>query len=132
MKQISMLVVLLSCFVIHAAAQPSPCNLKGRWKNELGSTMSISATSNEGHFSGTYLTSVTASNNTILESSITGYQQRNDSSIFGFTVNWAFTNSITVFTGQCFISVSGRRFLQTTWLLRTESNNIKDNWMQTR
>ncbi|XP_056408400.1 avidin-like [Hyla sarda] len=130
MKQISVLVVLLSCWSICAAAEPAACNLKGQWKNDLGSNITIAAVSQNGVFSGTYLTAVSATNNTIVESPLIGYQQL-DGSSFGYTVKWEFSSSITVFTGQCFITETGP-VLKTMWLLRSESENIKDDWKQTR
>ncbi|PKK17527.1 avidin [Columba livia] len=78
---------------------------------------------------------------------------------FGFTVNWNFTgaspspaslqypqsslilpvmfpndppiNSITVFTGQCFVDDGGKETLKTMWLLRSAADNIKDDWKAT-
>ncbi|XP_044147574.1 avidin-like [Bufo gargarizans] len=130
MKATSVLAVLLSCVTICAAAKK--CSLTGQWKNDLGSNMTISAISEKGEFSGAYLTSVSSTNKTILTSPLIGYQQLNGSPTFGFTVKWLFTSSITVFTGQCFINETGQPTLQTTWLLRSESGNIKDTWSQTR
>ncbi|XP_040277434.1 avidin-like isoform X2 [Bufo bufo] len=129
MKATSVLAVLLSCVTICAAAK---CSLTGQWKNDLGSNMTISAISDEGEFSGAYLTSVSATNKTILTSPVIGYQQLNGSPTFGFIVKWSFTSSISVFAGQCFINKTGQPTLQTTWLLRSESGDIKDNWSQTR
>ncbi|XP_073511126.1 avidin-like [Phyllobates terribilis] len=131
MEQISVLVGLLSCLMMSTAVESVKCNLEGQWKNDLGSNMTISMVSTNGLFKGLYLTAVSATNKTIVESPLIGYQQLNDSPSFGFTVKWAFTNSITVFTGQCFIRETGQPILQTTWLLRSEGD-IKDNWQQTR
>ncbi|XP_040277433.1 avidin-like isoform X1 [Bufo bufo] len=153
MKATSVLAVLLSCVTICAAAKGEKscssdgvtqlpcssqvtallaCSLTGQWKNDLGSNMTISAISDEGEFSGAYLTSVSATNKTILTSPVIGYQQLNGSPTFGFIVKWSFTSSISVFAGQCFINKTGQPTLQTTWLLRSESGDIKDNWSQTR
>ncbi|KAM3937267.1 avidin-like [Leptodactylus fuscus] len=132
MKQMSVLVVLLSCLSICAAAKILQCDLAGQWKNDLGSKMTIRSIAENGKFSGSYLTSVSATNNTIIESPITGYQQLHNSPTFGFIVKWKFSDSITVFTGQCFINETGKPVLHTAWLLRSKSANVKDNWMQTR
>ncbi|KAG9468217.1 hypothetical protein GDO78_023224 [Eleutherodactylus coqui] len=131
MKPTSVLVVLLSCWMTCAAAQLAQCNLAGQWKNNLGSNMTISVLS-DGMLSGSYLTSVSTTNKTIVESPLVGYQQLNGHPTFGFTVQWAFSNSITVFTGQCYRDESGKLFLKTMWLLRSESEEIKDDWAKTR
>ncbi|XP_075710978.1 avidin-like [Rhinoderma darwinii] len=132
MKPISVLVVVLSCWMICAAAQNAQCSLTGQWKNGLGSNMTISDISGNGTFSGSYLTAVSDTNKTIVQSPLIGYQQFTDSPSFGFTVKWNFTSSITVFTGQCFIDKTGRPVLKTIWLLRSDSGTIKDDWKQTR
>ncbi|XP_069820742.1 avidin-like [Dendropsophus ebraccatus] len=131
MTQVSVLAVLLSCLSICAAAKPKECDLTGQWMNDLGSDITISDIKTNGAFSGTYLTAVSATNNFIRESPVTGYQQ-NNSSTFGFTVKWTFSDSITVFTGQCFLNETGHPVLKTTWLLRSETENIRDDWKQTR
>nr|CAO91680.1 CpAvd43N76M protein [synthetic construct] len=51
---------------------------------------------------------------------------------FGFTVNWKFSESTTVFTGQCFIDRNGKEVLKTMWLLRSSVNDIGDDWKATR
>ncbi|XP_073536433.1 avidin-like [Phyllobates terribilis] len=131
MVQILALVGLLSCLMMSTAVESAQCNLEGQWKNDEDSNMTISSVDSNGLFTGTYLTAVSTTNNTIVASALIGLQQLNDSPTFGFTVKWAFTTSITVFTGQCFLSAAGKPILQTTWLLRSESD-IKDNWKQTR
>ncbi|KAG8598436.1 hypothetical protein GDO81_002615 [Engystomops pustulosus] len=132
MEQIVALVAALSCLTICAAAKPAQCNLTGQWMNNLGSNMTISAVSRNGLFSGVYLTAVSATNKTIMESPLIGYQQLKGSPTIGFTVKWTFSDSITVFTGQCFINGKGRPVLLMSWLLRSDSDNIKDDWKQTR
>ncbi|PIO28226.1 hypothetical protein AB205_0129510 [Aquarana catesbeiana] len=86
----------------------------------------------DGTFSGRYLTTVSSTNTTIVKSPLIGYQQLTDLPSFGFTVKWLFINSITVFTGQCFLNTSGQRVLQTSWLLRSETQDPQNNWSQTR
>ncbi|PKU38550.1 avidin-like [Limosa lapponica baueri] len=41
-------------------------------------------------------------------------------------------DSITVFTGQCFVDEDGREVLKTMWLLRSRVDNVKDDWKATR
>ncbi|CAJ0949895.1 unnamed protein product, partial [Ranitomeya imitator] len=62
-----------------------------------------------------------------LGSNMTISTREKDSPTFGFTVKWKFS----VFAGQCFISETGQPILQAIWLLRSESDDIKDNWKQT-
>ncbi|XP_069607196.1 avidin-like [Ranitomeya imitator] len=132
MEQILALVGLLSCLMMSTAVESAKCNLEGQWKNDLGSNMTISSVDSNGQFAGTYLTAVSVTNKTIVKSPLIGFQQEKDSPTFGFTVKWKFSDSITVFAGQCFISETGQPILQAIWLLRSESDDIKDNWKQTR
>ncbi|KAJ7425462.1 avidin-like protein [Pitangus sulphuratus] len=41
-------------------------------------------------------------------------------------------DSITVFTGQCFLDKDGEEVLKTMWLLRSRVDDIKDDWKATR
>ncbi|KAK4816140.1 hypothetical protein QYF61_011533 [Mycteria americana] len=41
-------------------------------------------------------------------------------------------DSVTVFTGQCFVDEKGREVLKTMWLLRSSVGNIMDDWKATR
>ncbi|KFQ80354.1 Avidin-related protein 4/5, partial [Phoenicopterus ruber ruber] len=41
-------------------------------------------------------------------------------------------DSITVFTGQCFVAEDGKEILKTMWLLRSHVDNIKNDWKATR
>ncbi|CAN2391774.1 Avidin-like, partial [Pristimantis euphronides] len=97
MNQISLLAVLLSCFMMCTATKLAQCNLKGQWMNNLGSNMTISDVSNDGKLTGTYLTAVSTTNKTIVKSPLIGYQQLNDSPTFGFTVQWQFTGKVIFF-----------------------------------
>ncbi|NXN69657.1 AVID protein, partial [Himantopus himantopus] len=111
------------------------CVLTGRWINDLGSNMTIGALNGKGEFTGSYHTAVTATTNEIQLSPLQGSQHRiNQKSqpTFGFTVNWSFSDSITVFTGQCFVDENGKEILKTMWLLRSSVDSIKDDWKATR
>ncbi|KFO89742.1 Avidin, partial [Buceros rhinoceros silvestris] len=82
-------------------------------------------------------TAVTATNNKILESPLQGSQHSTNQKshpTFGFTVNWSFSDSVTVFTGQCFCFVDedGEEILKTMWLLRSQVDSMKDDWKATR
>ncbi|KAM3655791.1 avidin-like [Ammospiza maritima maritima] len=112
------------------------CSLTGRWVNDLGSKMNISPVNKNGGFTGSYHTAVTATSNEIKESPLQGSMQRSPNQkgqpTFGFTVNWSFSDSITVFTGQCFVDDNGEEVLKTMWLLRSHEENIKNDWKATR
>ncbi|XP_075036123.1 avidin-like [Mixophyes fleayi] len=132
MTLLTLLGLVLSCLTLCTDGALAQCSLTGQWENDLGSTMTISDVSTNGGFSGTYLTAVTSTNKTIESSYLSGYQQLNELPTFGFTVRWNFSDSITVFTGQCYSNEAGDRVLHTTWLLRSHGQNAEDNWMQTR
>ncbi|NXB10543.1 AVID protein, partial [Cnemophilus loriae] len=112
------------------------CNLTGRWVNDLGSNMTIKTVNANGVFAGSYHTAVTATSNEIKESPLQGSLQKSPNQkgqpTFGFTVNWSFSDSITVFTGQCFVDDDGKEVLKTMWLLRSRVENIKSDWKATR
>ncbi|XP_058846106.1 avidin-like isoform X1 [Acipenser ruthenus] len=108
------------------------CDLKGKWKNELGSNMTISVIDKNGYFSGSYLTAVTTQKKVeIKKSPISGVMVPSSQPIFAFHVNWTFSDSITAFTGQCFVDSSGER-LETMWLLKAIAGSSDDNWASTR
>uniref|UniRef100_A0A8C0QKG9 Avidin n=1 Tax=Chelonoidis abingdonii TaxID=106734 RepID=A0A8C0QKG9_CHEAB len=115
---------------------PFQCDLSGLWRNELDSLMEIDKVNDAGEFSGKYLTAVTATSNCIRSSPLKGAQHdttQRSQPTFGFTVNWEkFSNSTTVFVGQCFISDKGKETLKTMWLLREEVGSPGDGWRATR
>ncbi|XP_067399636.1 avidin-like isoform X2 [Emydura macquarii macquarii] len=106
------------------------------WKNELHSLMEIHDVNDEGEFSGEYLTSVTATSNCIRRSPLKGAQhdvERRAQPTFGFTVNWEpFSNSTTIFVGQCFLDEKGKEILETVWLLREQVDSPGEDWKATR
>ncbi|XP_027563688.1 avidin-like, partial [Neopelma chrysocephalum] len=110
------------------------CNLTGNWTNDLGSNMTISDVNEKGNFIGLYNTSVADHPNKIQQSPLVGFQHLKnpiDQPVFGFTVNWTFSDSITIFTGQCFVDKDGNETLKTMWLLRSHADNTKNNWNAT-
>ncbi|NWR85700.1 AVID protein, partial [Furnarius figulus] len=111
------------------------CNLTGDWKNDLGSNMTISAVDQNGSFNGLYNTSVAVMPIKIQPSPLLGFQHLTNpigQPTFGFTVNWTFSDSVTVFTGQCFVDENGEEVLKTLWLLRAHADKIEDDWKATR
>uniref|UniRef100_A0A669QIN3 Avidin n=1 Tax=Phasianus colchicus TaxID=9054 RepID=A0A669QIN3_PHACC len=113
-----------------------PCDLQGLWRNELGSNMTISALDVAGTFSGSYQTAVAVTNKQILVSPLQGAQQppgtKGQQPTFGFTVQWQFADSTTVFVGQCFVDRRGKETLEMAWLLREEVPSRKDTWKAIR
>uniref|UniRef100_A0A8C3IAZ0 Avidin n=1 Tax=Chrysemys picta bellii TaxID=8478 RepID=A0A8C3IAZ0_CHRPI len=127
------LICLLS--VSPRTSLPILCVLSGLWRNELGSNMTISAVNAEGGFTGSYHTAVTVTDKRILMSPLKGSQNRKSQRkqpTFGFTVSWTFSNSITVFVGQCFVDDNGEEILKTMWLLRKEVGSPSADWKATR
>lgn len=64
--------------------------------------MVISDSNNSGVFSGSYLTAMTATDNTIRPSPLQGVQHQVDQRAqptFGFTVNWSFAGKATNYLG---------------------------------
>ncbi|NXU85130.1 AVID protein, partial [Xiphorhynchus elegans] len=135
MGQATLFLLVLSLALGAHGLSDKKCSLIGQWVNDLGSTMKILAVNNNGDFSGTYLTAVTATTNKIQESPLQGSLQRRNQKgqpTFGFTVNWTFSDSVTVFTGQCFVDKNGKEVLKTMWLLRSRVDNIENDWKATR
>ncbi|NXN18693.1 AVID protein, partial [Indicator maculatus] len=123
------------CCGIHTESLPLQCVLTGNWTNDLHSNMTIGAVNEEGSFNGKYHTSVSDSPDKIQLSPLQGSEQHRGSSgqpVFGFTVNWTFADTVSVFTGQCFVVENGKEVLKTMWLLRSHVDNITDDWKATR
>ncbi|NXG25383.1 AVID protein, partial [Grallaria varia] len=135
MEQATVFLLVLTLALGAHGLSPKKCSLMGEWINDLGSTMKILAVNGNGDFSGTYLTAVTATTNEIKESPLQGSLQRKNQKgqpTFGFTVNWTFSDSVTVFTGQCFVDKNGKEVLKTMWLLRSHMDSIENDWKATR
>ncbi|KAM6186899.1 avidin-like [Sarcoramphus papa] len=135
MVQMTPFLLVLSLGLVASGLSAKKCVLTGRWINDLGSNMTIGPVNGKGEFSGSYHTAVTATTNEIQLSPLQGSQQRTNQRsqpTFGFTVNWSFSDSITVFTGQCFVDEKGKEVLKTMWLLRSHVDNIKNDWKATR
>ncbi|NXL53078.1 AVID protein, partial [Podilymbus podiceps] len=135
MVQATPLLLVLSLAMVAPSLSAEKCVLTGRWTNDLGSNMTIGALNGKGEFTGSYHTAVTATTNEIQLSPLQGSQHdtnKKRQATFGFTVNWSFSDSITVFTGQCFVDKDGREVLKTMWLLRSHMDNIRNDWKATR
>ncbi|KAM8960813.1 avidin-like [Pelodytes ibericus] len=123
-------VLAVALLFICVSADPQ-CSIVGHWKNELGSNMTIEHVTDDGFFSGMYLTAVTAQNTAIIVSPLIGFQHTTEHPTFGFAVQWIFSGSVTVWSGQCFQNPKGETFLKTTWLLRSEVEKEDDDWKAT-
>ncbi|KAM6105909.1 avidin-like isoform 2-T2 [Pterocles gutturalis] len=134
MVQATPFLLVLSLALVAPSLSSRKCVLTGKWINDLGSNMTIGALNGKGDFFGTYHTAVTATTNEIRVSALQGSQHLTNQKrqpTFGFTVNWSFSDSVTVFTGQCFVDELGNEVLKTMWLLRLPENNINDDWKAT-
>ncbi|NXA86604.1 AVID protein, partial [Melanocharis versteri] len=111
------------------------CNLTGHWKNDLGSNMTIFKVKEDGNFSGIYHTAVSDTTERIQTSPLRGSQHlpnQLNQPTFGFTVHWTFSDSITVFTGQCFVEENHEKeVLKTMWLLRKHADKRGNDWKAT-
>ncbi|XP_059692598.1 avidin-like [Haemorhous mexicanus] len=128
-----LLLVLFLALGSHGLQRTQQCELTGQWKNDLGSNMTIYEVNGKGGFAGKYLTAVSASPLEIEESPLLGFQHLPYLSqpTFGFTVNWTFSDTISVFTGQCFVDEYGKEVLKTMWLRRSHAKNRRDDWNAT-
>ncbi|KAM9138030.1 avidin-like [Pangshura tecta] len=135
MGKIGFSLILALALVTLSTSSERKCDLSGLWRNDLGSLMEIDKVNDAGEFSGKYLTTVTATSNCIRSSPLKGAQHdmtQRSQPTFGFTVNWeTFSNSTTVFVGQCFIG-EGKETLKTMWLLREAVGSPGDGWRATR
>ncbi|XP_054507998.2 avidin-related protein 7-like [Agelaius phoeniceus] len=128
-----LLLVLFLALGAQGLQATEQCKLTGHWQNDLGSNMTIYEVKENGDFTGKYLTAVAVSPLKIVESPLLGSQQLQYLSqpTFGFTVHWNFSDSISVFTGQCFVDKDGKEVLKTMWLLRLHSEKLADDWKAT-
>ncbi|XP_074788463.1 avidin-like [Athene noctua] len=131
MVRVTPFLLVLSLALVAHGLSDRKCVLTGQWKNDLGSNMTIGELQRNGAFSGTYLTAVSMSPEKILESPLLGSQQHTNQPTFGFTVNWTFTATTSVFTGQCFIDDKGKEVLKTMWLFRLHADSVQNNWNAT-
>ncbi|XP_044876595.1 avidin-like isoform X1 [Mauremys mutica] len=125
--------ILALGLVTFSTSSERKCILSGDWQNDLGSNMTISAVNEVGQFSGLYLTAVSAAGKPIRVSPMNGAQHVDnlEQPTFGFTVKWSFSDSTTVFVGQCFVDDHGEETLQTMWLLREKAKSAENNWNAT-
>lgn len=108
------------------AAKPSCEKLKGKWENELGSTLKIKKVDSDGKLSGTYTSPSGTSGNAVpmigwanlTPSATTGDNVK----VVSFSVNWGSYGSVTSWSGACSIK-SGTPTISTIWnLVRSNSS----------
>uniref|UniRef100_A0A8C6JWY5 Avidin n=1 Tax=Melopsittacus undulatus TaxID=13146 RepID=A0A8C6JWY5_MELUD len=126
--------LVLSLAMLAPALSARKCVLDGRWTDDQSSIMTIEPVSAECDLKGSYVRDVPETENKLVESPLLGYRDCTDQTqpIFGFTVNWKSSDSVTVFTGQCFVGEDGKEVLRTMWLLRSHEDSIKDDWKATK
>ncbi|KAM6111530.1 avidin-like [Phoenicopterus ruber ruber] len=131
MVQVTPFLLVLSLALVAPGLSARKCVLTGCWINDLGSNMIIAAMNRKGNFTRSYHTAVTASTNEIQVSLLQRSQHctnQKSQTTFGFTINWSFSDSVTVFTGQRFMDKEGKEVLKTTLLLRSHMDSIKNDW----
>ncbi|XP_015683657.1 avidin-like [Protobothrops mucrosquamatus] len=128
---LGLLAFLLGCSGTFAEPKNSECSLSGSWVNDLGSIMEIYFVRNTGVFSGVYKTAVSSSGQPIQPSPLVGVQHLWDQPVFGFTVNWSFDGTTSIFAGQCLVDENGEEQLKTIWLLRVNVTSAADDWKAT-
>ncbi|XP_074389443.1 avidin-related protein 7-like [Zonotrichia albicollis] len=128
-----LLLMLFLALGAHGLQATQQCKLTGQWQNDLGSNMTIYEVNENGDFTGKYLTAVSTSPIKIKESPLVGSQQLPYGSqpTFGFTVHWNFSDTTSVFTGQCFVDKDGKEVLKTMWLPRLHSKDLANDWKST-
>uniref|UniRef100_A0A8C5EYZ8 Avidin n=1 Tax=Gopherus evgoodei TaxID=1825980 RepID=A0A8C5EYZ8_9SAUR len=121
--------------VLPTVSLPFQCVLSGSWRSSVGCKMVVSELSEAGAFSGSYLSAAMAPKADRLASRLHGIQHGaspTEQPTFGFTVKWQFSDSMSVFVGQCFVDDQGEETLQTMWLLRQEVGSPGADWKATR
>ena len=118
------------------AGQRKPCNLKGRWYNEVGSEVIFADKDNLGTFTGEYRTAVEREKESsgTSHSLVYGNSSPGDSpdSTFAMMVVWQGGASVTGWVGQCHICGENEaEILDTTWLLKTQVQKCDDLWKST-
>jgi len=120
---------MLTTKVINNAAttQGVTVNFSGKWRNQLGSTMTI-ITSGQS-ITGKYISPVSGGGGTV-EGDLVGWT---DGDLVSFVVNWAGPASLTAWTGQL-VDEGGVETMKTLWQLVQniqDSNEPTGLWMST-
>lgn len=109
---------------------PTCDNMKGIWKNELGSILQISKVSDAGLISGEYRNYV-SNNITPIKVPITGWvNQANDGSniapVISFAASWGRkAGSITSWTGYCTKNDAEQDSITTIWNLVKSNTDVE-------
>uniref|UniRef100_A0A8C3PIK0 Avidin n=1 Tax=Calidris pygmaea TaxID=425635 RepID=A0A8C3PIK0_9CHAR len=133
MVQATPFLLLLSLALVAPGLSARKCVLTGDWKNDLGSNMTIGAINGKGEFASSYHTDMSSTTNKIQPSPLLGLQGHGSAlTMLPSTSCPVPADSITIFTGQCFMDEDGKEVLKTMWLLRSSVDNMKDDWKATR
>lgn len=101
-----------------AAARPEPVNFAGAWKNELGSTMTLTVTGSK--VTGTYESQVSGGGGPVV-GELQGWV---NGAVISFVVNW--TNSTTAWVGH-HVQEGRAEAIETLWELAVRLQNPEDS-----
>ena len=112
------LILVCVCYVFLQSASTQDCNhLKGRWVNELGSTLIIDEALDDGRIIGKYASSTGVDGKIFpLSGWINTSEDHPDEINISFTVQWLGYGSITSWTGYCIENDDGP-VIKTIWNL---------------
>ncbi|MES2045095.1 MAG: avidin/streptavidin family protein [Pseudomonadota bacterium] len=114
----------LELFSRGGSALPS---MMGRWVNELGSTMTVTAQAPDGHFSGAYTSAVSGTGQQV-HGPVQGFVT-NDS--VGWVVDWTPTfRSTTSWAGKILRDPTGAPMIYTLWNLSRELADPAEDWWE--
>ena len=120
MKNLLCFIVGLTMFASGANASEPTCNdIKGTWRNELGSLLVITKV-NSGAIAGTYANYAALGSPVNLVGWVNTTGGTNYEKVVSFSVNWGSYGSVTSWSGTC-----SSNTIKTIWnLARTTSNQV--------
>jgi len=127
-------VALLGSYVSLAQAAPTCNSPVGEWKNQLGSTLTITAVHTSGQLSGTYVSPSGTTGSVYpmvgwFANPAVGSTASSKLPAITFSVLWSNYGSMTAWTGTCDIS-GGVPTITTVWhLVRTGSQYAWDHML---
>ncbi|ALS96033.1 avidin/streptavidin family protein [Xanthomonas oryzae] len=134
MRQCAACVVLLGGCISLAQAAPTCNNPVGEWKNQLGSTLTITAVQPSGLLSGTYISPSGTTGSVYplvgwFANPVAGSTALSKLPAITFSVQWGNYGSMTAWTGTCDAS-GGVPTITTVWhLVRTASQYAWDHML---
>jgi hypothetical protein len=110
--------------MLFSVVSKTPIDLKGRWVNELGSTMEVQSISGNS-FSGIYRSKVSDTKAPV-DGVLSGTIAKDT---IGFVVNWEPTfESVTSWSGKVLATQTGTPYIYTLWQLSRGVPNAADWW----